>query len=254
MVEERVGFVFGGSWILRRPIRHGRTCARKSKGVAVMAAPMELASIVVGYSVLAGSMLYKLPQVLRVATRKRGQGISLSGLALETVGISLAGAYSLRRGFPFSSFGETLFIPLQNVAIMALVVKYVGADATPWMVLLLLYLAMCTLLMQPVVGVKVLALLNVCATPISYFSRVPQLVMNWRAKSTGELAPVTLALQLLGNIARIFTTIIQVRDPVILISFMSATILNGALFLQWWYYSKKGDLTSKPRMEGKVTQ
>lgn len=41
-----------------------------------------------------------------------------------------------------------------------------------------------------------------------------QIVMNYQRKSTGELAPTTLVLQAAGNLARIFTTIVQVgRAP-----------------------------------------
>jgi hypothetical protein len=40
-----------------------------------------------------------------------------------------------------------------------------------------------------------------------------QIVMNYQRKSTGELAPTTLVLQAAGNLARIFTTIVQVRHP-----------------------------------------
>mmetsp|Transcript_1197 Transcript_1197/g.3692 ORF Transcript_1197/g.3692 Transcript_1197/m.3692 type:complete len:249 (+) Transcript_1197:151-897(+) len=218
--------------------RAKRTCGGRLR-VVPRSSAVEALSKLVGYAVLSGSLMYKLPQVARVYNKKKGQGISMSGIVLETLGIALAGVYSLRSAFPFSTFGEALFIPLQNLAIMALIIKYERLSAVKWALALLAFLAGTAVLMLPAVTIKALAVLNLCANPITYFSRVPQLHLNWKTKSTGELAPSTLGLQLLGNLARIFTTIVQVRDPVVLISFVSATFLNGALFFQWWHYRNR---------------
>lgn len=205
---------------------------------------LELVSKGVGYATLAGSLLYKVPQVWRVLEKRSGEGISLSGLALETTGTVTGAIYSLRCRFPFSTFGESLFIPVQNWAIMALCIFYERAPALPWFAWFFLLLGSALLLLLPQCPMALLTTLNLAGTPIMLSSRVPQLHMNWRNKSTGQLAPITLALQLLGNIARLFTTLVQVRDPVVLFGFLSATCLNGTLFFQWWYY--RGKSPSRP--------
>lgn len=49
-----------------------------------------------------------------------------------------------------------------------------------------------------------------CDMELSDGPAMLQIVMNYQRKSTGELAPTTLVLQAAGNLARIFTTIVQV--------------------------------------------
>ncbi|KAJ8903850.1 hypothetical protein NDN08_000383 [Rhodosorus marinus] len=230
----RIGSQPGRSRISARPPRRSATaplcCSVRING------GWEMLSMVIGYATLAGSLLYKVPQVARVARHQRGDGISVSGLSLETLGTSLSGVYSTRSRFPFSTYGESLFIPVQNLAIMALVIFFERAPAKPWILWLLLYIICLVTLMLPGTSMTIVAFLNVCATPIMYVSKVPQLLLNFQTKSTGQLAPITLGLQLLGNVARIFTTIVQVRDPIVFLGFISAFFMNGALFLQWWIY------------------
>lgn len=72
--------------------------------------------------------------------------------------------------------------------------------------------------------------------PLLNLSRVPQLMLNYKNKSTGELAPSTLILQAAGNLARIFTTLVQVQNNLFLLSCVVAMVFNGALVAQYFMY------------------
>jgi hypothetical protein len=61
---------------------------------------------------------------------------------------------------------------------------------------------------------------------------VPQIAKNARAGSTGQLSFITVTLNFLGNIARIFTTLTEVPDPILLWGVFTSTALNGTLFAQ----------------------
>merc|ERR1719401_1289734 len=64
-------------------------------------------------------------------------------------------------------------------------------------------------------------------------SRVPQLVQNCRQGHTGQIAPLTFALQWAGNLARIFSTIhVMKGDPVVLLGHSVGALLNSAMLLQ----------------------
>ena len=78
--------------------------------------------------------------------------------------------------------------------------------------------------------------LQVMSIPISNFSRLPQIWMNYKHKSTGELAVSTIFLTVAGNVARLFTTFVQVRDPVLFAASCSSLLLNATLLLQWYLY------------------
>ena len=56
---------------------------------------------------------------------------------------------------------------------------------------------------------------------------------------TGQLSVITALMQFAGSMARIFTTLKEVNDALILISNCVACILNGILVLQIGIYTKK---------------
>lgn len=159
--------------------------------------------------------------------------------ALETIGTTFSAVYFARRAFPFATYGESVFIMGQNVLLMALIVFFQRLPRRPAFACAALYAASLVLLYSKLVPLSVLMALQVCSIPILNLARVPQILLNWRRKSTGELSPVTLGLQLLGNVARIFTTVAQVRDPLMFAGICVATCFNGTLFVQWLHYSRK---------------
>lgn len=80
---------------------------------------LTLLSTAMGYAVIAGSMLFKVPQAVRIFRKKSAEGLSASMYILETAGIAMSLAFSMKNAFPFSTYGEAVFILIQNVAIMA---------------------------------------------------------------------------------------------------------------------------------------
>lgn len=156
--------------------------------------------------------------------------------ALETLGQTFCFVYFFRRAFPFSTYGETLFIMLQNVFILGLIVRFENLPLLPSVALAGLFGGF--LFFAPFAPIRVLMGLQVASIPLLNLAKIPQIALNWRRADTGELSPATLGLQLLGNVARIFTTVAQVRDPLMLISTLVATCFNAALFVQWIYYSR----------------
>ena len=63
-----------------------------------------------------------------------------------------------------------------------------------------------------------------------------QIVANFQNGHTGQLSMITSSLNLLGTAARIFTTLQEVDDMVIMVSFISATVFNLVIVLQILYY------------------
>lgn len=207
---------------------------------------LNILSTIVGICVLIGSMLYKIPQVFRVVRRRSAAGISVLMYSLETVGTTFSALYFARRAFPFSTYGETVFIMIQNIVLLALIVYFQRLPRVPATVVAIAYFVTVFALLMPMVPLSVLVALQLCSIPILNLARVPQIILNYRRKETGELSPITLGLQLLGNVARVFTTIAQVRDPLMFIGICVATCFNTALFAQWLYYSRRQPYPSPP--------
>ncbi|XP_065273012.1 mannose-P-dolichol utilization defect 1 protein isoform X3 [Emys orbicularis] len=86
-----------------------------------------------GLAIVAGSLMVKLPQVFKILGARSAVGLSLQAILLELLAITGTMVYSLANGFPFSAWGEALFLMLQTVAIGFLALHFGGrtAQATP---------------------------------------------------------------------------------------------------------------------------
>ena len=73
-----------------------------------------------------------------------------------------------------------------------------------------------------------------------------QIVANFRNGHTGQLSFIMVLLLFLGAMARIFTTIQETGDKVMLVTFLVSTVLNGTLVFQvLFYWNVKPDLKKK---------
>ena len=67
---------------------------------------------------------------------------------------------------------------------------------------------------------------------MSFGARIPQIFLNFRRGSSGELSGASTGLSVAGNLARVFTTIALVGDPLILVTAASQLVLNSMLLYQ----------------------
>ncbi|GJQ10509.1 hypothetical protein GpartN1_g2300.t1 [Galdieria partita] len=194
-------------------------------------------SSLVGYVVVFCSTFYKVPQIGRIISKKSTKGISFTMYALESIGIYFSLCYCIRARFPWETFAESFCIFLQNVIIMIFLYKYTERNVTRnrifiyTLIPLLVALLLCIKL--PLYGLQ---LLQVCSSPLMNVSKIPQILQNERNQSTGELSPITLSFQLAGNIARVFTTVIQLRNGWFLMAICISTVLNAIIGVQYMRY------------------
>lgn len=167
---------------------------------------------------------------------------------LETFCYLVTLAYSNRNGFPFSTYGENLFLGIQNILITLLIIHYPSStlrrtsttNNTPKVIGAAVIAAVASTVLYNL-SKETLALLQLATLPIGLFSKIPQITQNYRAKSTGQLSTVAVAAQILGCLARLFTTAQEVDDGIVLAGFFMALALNIVLGVQiWTYYGKDG--------------
>jgi mannose-P-dolichol utilization defect protein 1 len=164
-----------------------------------------------GLAILGGSVALKLPQIWNIVSTKDVFGLSPLAFYSEVPLFAVSVVYNLRQGNPFTSYGENCTILVQNIILVVLLWTYSKPpprSATMIQVVmcgLFLIVAIC---MVPDKYLFVLPLLNL---PLSLSSRVPQIVSNFRLRSTGQLSIITTLLLFGGNVARVFTTIQEVR-------------------------------------------
>lgn len=59
-----------------------------------------------GLAIILGSILVKVPQILKIVNNRSAEGINLFAVFLEIVVITLNLSYSFVKGFPFTAWGK----------------------------------------------------------------------------------------------------------------------------------------------------
>ncbi|GJJ13397.1 hypothetical protein Clacol_007651 [Clathrus columnatus] len=199
-----------------------------------------------GIGIVIGGSIMKVPQLILILRARSARGLSLPSYILETLSYAITLAYSARNAFPFSTYGENLFLTLQNVVITLLIIhhappsnshsltrrpnsspKLIGGVALSVIVSYIL----------AIIPMSLLALLQMATIPLSLLSKFPQIYENQQARSTGQLSAVAVISQVAGCLARLFTTATEVKDPIVFAGFFLAFLLNlilGAQMYMFW--------------------
>ena len=222
--------------------------------------PAKLVSQLLGYAIVAGSFTLKLPQVLNIVKAGSAAGLSELTTAIEVFGFLTSYLYGRAKGFPLETYAENGVISVQVVALFALLLVYnKKVTSLPHLLFVALMGAyvwafatgrfadpidLPALHDVPVVGkyahMPLLEVFFMMLTPLGLLGKLPQILQFHRAKSTGQAALPTFFLQFAGSVARVFTTLTQVGDPIMLASFSVNAILGFVMLVQFWlYYGKK---------------
>ncbi|KAI0315832.1 hypothetical protein OF83DRAFT_1173468 [Amylostereum chailletii] len=202
------------------------------------------ASKVLGIGIVVGGSIMKIPQLFTILRNHSTRGLSLPSFALETLAYAITTTYSWRNQFPFSTYGENLFLSIQNVLITLLILAY-AAPAAPRLtaepnhtprVLAGVATTLATGFALAAAPSPILSLLQIATLPLSVFSKLPQIVQNQRARSTGQLSTFAVLSQVLGCAVRLFTTAAEVSDVVVAAGFALALALNLVVAAQMWAF------------------
>jgi len=194
-----------------------------------------------GLGIVVGGSIMKVPQLMLILSARSARGLSLPAYVLETLAYAITSAYSFRNKFPFSTYGENLFLTIQNTIITLLIIYYPSpslrhSQNTASRLAVALISTIVASVALYIVPTDTLALLQVATLPLSLFSKVPQIRQNARSGSTGQLSAVAVISQVAGCLARLFTTATEVGDNIVAAGFALALVLNVVLGAQMWMY------------------
>jgi hypothetical protein len=125
---------------------------------------------------------------------------------LETCAIIIGLAYNFRLNNPFSTYGEGIFLVLQNSIIISLILTYKGKNLTLALLGLINACFVYAIYNEDTISMQLLKQLQVGGIFLVIGSRVPQIYSNICEKSTGQLSFISCFLQFAGSLARVFTT------------------------------------------------
>ncbi|CAM1504723.1 Fc.00g023140.m01.CDS01 [Cosmosporella sp. VM-42] len=189
-----------------------------------------------GIAIIAVSSIVKVPQILKLLKSRSAEGVSFLSYLLETSAYLISLAYNFRNGFPFSTYGETALIVGQNVIISVLVLNYSGRASMAALFVAALAGSIGLLFAENVLDMQALSYLQACAGVLGVASKLPQILTIFQQGGTGQLSAFAVFNYLAGSLSRIFTTLQEVDDKLILYGFVSGFVLNAILALQMVYY------------------
>ncbi|XP_026581322.1 mannose-P-dolichol utilization defect 1 protein [Pseudonaja textilis] len=203
-----------------------------------------LLSKTLGFGVVAGSLVVKLPQILKILAAKSAEGLSFNAILLELVAISGTMAYSIAHSFPFSAWGEAFFIMLQTVSI-GFMVQHFGGQTRRGLAFLFTYFALLALLLSPLTPSVIVTTLQVSNMPTATTSRLLQAATNYRNGHTGQLSAITTFLLFAGSLARIFTSIEETGDLLMVLTYVVSLACHSLILAQVIYYWNATDRLKK---------
>lgn len=182
-------------------------------------------------------MVVKVPQIAKIVFSHSADGISFLSYFLETIAASITFGYNYRFGNPFSTYGETFFIILQNLMVLTLL-GAIRRQLANYAFLFLLYsIFLVSLVLPDYLGDNTLLSMQAITIPLGMISRLPQIWSIWRRRSTGQLSALTCFALFAGSTARVFTCYQETRhDFILLLSYLMTAMLNATVMVQMLYY------------------
>jgi mannose-P-dolichol utilization defect protein 1 len=196
-------------------------------------------SKVLGLGMVCGGAILKLPQIIKILMSKSTKGISVTSYFLETIALLISIAYNVRFGYPFTTWGEYPFMAIQCFIVLFLI-YFFKKTRKNLLYLLAPIVFLCVIFTKGLIPNSLLQILQTCTVGITIAGRLPQIFANYKNRSTGELSALTIFFQCAGSLARVFTTLQEVDDYVVMAGNLIASSLNTILFLQVIYYWRSG--------------
>lgn len=191
-----------------------------------------------GVAIITAASIVKVPQLIKLVRSQSAEGLSFTSYALETASFLITLGYNVRMGFPFSTYGETSLILVQDVAIATLILVYSARTPVAVAFLVAVVSAVYALLVDTsgLVGDAQMQTLQAGAGVLGVASKLPQILTVYSQGGTGQLSAFAVFNYLLGSLSRIFTTLQEVDDKLILGGFVAGFVLNAVLAGQMVYY------------------
>lgn len=191
-----------------------------------------------GLTIILGSIFVKLPQIAKIYKSQSGQGISLISVLFDLTAITIFASYNFVNKFPFSSWGDSGFLAIQTAVIAYLVLFYSG-EKNKAFIFSIIYFTICFVATH-LVPVSVLWTMQFFNIPILLFGKLTQAYVNYKNGSTGQLSAVTVVMIFAGSLARIFTSIQETGDSMVIVTMISSCFANAIIFTQMvWYWNIK---------------
>eukprot|EP00287_Rhodomonas_sp_CCMP768_P021179 CAMPEP_0202811072 /NCGR_PEP_ID=MMETSP1389-20130828/3023_1 /ASSEMBLY_ACC=CAM_ASM_000865 /TAXON_ID=302021 /ORGANISM="Rhodomonas sp., Strain CCMP768" /LENGTH=261 /DNA_ID=CAMNT_0049482121 /DNA_START=8 /DNA_END=793 /DNA_ORIENTATION=+ len=218
-------------------------------------------SKVLGMGVILGAVGFKLPQIRLIQKKKSSAGLALSQFVLELCVSAITLSFNYHIGAPFSTYGESGFICLQNIIIVLQIRHYDRISWPSFLAGVAAYGCLVAALYSDYardlrvdvpfvdvgVGLDSFKYVNMrfqdclqgVSTMVMITSRIPTIMTIFRTKNVSNISRTTWGLNLAGATIRVFTTFRELPDELVLqASFIISALLSLVVILQTFVYAK----------------
>ena len=173
-----------------------------------------------GIAIVGASAVVKVPQILKLINSRSSAGVSFVSYALETASLLITLSYGVRNQFPFSTYGESALIAVQDIAVGVLVLNYAGKSAAAAAFVAVVAASVYALLFdQTLIDAQTMSYLQAGAGALGIASKLPQIYAIWSQGGTGQLSAFAVrGLFQAGNKCRtnnssFFRSLTTLSDP-----------------------------------------
>jgi len=215
-----------------------------------------LVSKLLGLAIVVTSPASKLPQIMNLVKSKSAEGIVVQMFACEVMVFSISWSYMAGQSMAFSEYGEAVIMNFLTCIIVVLVLTYApGGIRALHIVMMVMYVILLVAMLSGLVPLFMLRLAFTGSILFNISGRVPQMLQNWRAGSTGQLSLVMFILNLGGTGVRVLTSLVQVLSAgvwdtdllFVLFNNVLSAGMNGIIVLQILYYTYYLPKTAVPK-------
>lgn len=148
-----------------------------------------------GLAIVGASAVVKVPQILKLISSRSSAGVSFVSYALETASLLITLSYGVRNQFPFSTYGESALIAIQDIAVGVLVLNFAGKPAAAAAFVALVAATVYALLFdQTLIDAQTMSYLQAGAGALGVASKAPQIYTIWSQGGTGQLSAFAVCL------------------------------------------------------------
>jgi len=203
-------------------------------------------SKLLSYGVIGGAMVGKLPQVYKVWRARSAEGVSGLSILAEMTYMGVQLSYNVVLQTPLSTYGEIPITFVQLLLLNLVVVWCNRCKDTQTLYAVFVVVLLTAGMASETVPAFITAGLYTAGAGFSLAAFGPQILMNFRRKSTGQLSLVVTAMNFSGCSTRCFTTWYEVDHLALLCMSVLNWIMAGTLVSQFWIYRhanvKKSDV------------
>ena len=191
-------------------------------------------SKILGYAVIVGATMVKFPQIFKILKSKSAKGLVPQSYYTECCMYTITACYNTHIGTPFSVYGESLFLLMQSLVIISLVWEYRPDISKQEKILVGVGLSSFVLYLYSDIFVPeyVWSLVMNSQFLLMCYARLPQILSNFENKSTGQLSVITIGLNFLGSLARLFTVFKEARNKLVYFSTSLQCLFNAVMLIQ----------------------